>query len=97
MVMMEFNDKYKIKNATIYDKTNNTVEASSMSDDNSQHAIALYLKMTGAFDYEFTTGDIDNNNFQVCYSDWVRSQIIKVKHLILSCITAVNFQQIKLN
>jgi hypothetical protein len=73
MVMMEFNDKYKIKNATIYDKTNNTVVASSMSDDNSQHAIGLYLKMTGAFDYEFTTGDIDNNNFQVCYSDWVRS------------------------
>ena len=77
MVMMEFNDKYKIKNATIYDKTNNTVEASSMSDDNSQHAIALYLKMTGAFDYEFTTGDIDNNNFQVCYSDWVRSSDYK--------------------
>ena len=77
MVMMEFNDKYKINNATIYDKTNNTVDFSSMSDDYSQHTIGLYLKMTRAFDYEFTTGDIDNNNFQVCYSDWVRSSDYK--------------------
>jgi hypothetical protein len=77
MVMMEFDDKYKIKNATIYDKTNNTAEFSSMSDNNSQHAIGLYLKMTGAFDYEFTTGDIDNNNFSVCYGDWVSNSEYK--------------------
>lgn len=72
MVIMEFNNKYKITNATIYDKTNNTVIASAMSDQNSQHALGIYLKMTGAFDYEFTTGDIENNNFTVCYSDFVR-------------------------
>jgi hypothetical protein len=77
MVMMEFNDKYKITGATIYDKTNNTAEASSMSDDFSLHAIGMYLKMVGAFDYEFTTGDIENNNFQVCYSDWVRGSDYK--------------------
>src|SRR5450755_4645815 len=62
MVMMEFNNKYKITNATIYDKTNNTVMASAMSDDNSVHAIGMYLKMSGAFDYEFTTGNVDNDN-----------------------------------
>ena len=28
--------------------------------------------MMGSFDYEFTTGDVDNSNFSVCYSDWVR-------------------------
>ncbi|MEO8412912.1 MAG: DUF6770 family protein [Ginsengibacter sp.] len=72
MVMMEFNDKYKVTYATIYDKTNNTALVSSMSDDNSVHAIGMYLKMTGAFDYEFTTRDNDNTNFVVCYSDWVR-------------------------
>ncbi len=77
MVIMEFNDKYKITNATIYDKTNNTVVASSLSDNNSQHAIGIYLKMTGAFDYEFTTGDADNGNFAVCYSDWVRASDYK--------------------
>lgn len=77
MVMMEFNDKYKVTNATVYDKTNNTVVNTSMSDANSQHAIALFLKMTGSFDYEFTTGDADNSNFSVCYSDWVRSSEYK--------------------
>lgn len=73
MVMMEFDDKYKLTGATIYDKTNNTAEASSMSDYNSQHAIAMYLKMKGAFDYEFATGESDNASFAICYSDWVRS------------------------
>jgi hypothetical protein len=77
MVMMEFNDKYKITGATIYNKSNNTAEASSMSDYNSQHAIAMYLKMTGSFDYEFTTGESDNSNFAVCYSDWVRGSEYK--------------------
>ncbi len=72
MVVMEMNDKFKVTNATIYDKTQNTAVASSMSDYNSQHAIAMYLKAVGAFDYEFTTGDADNSNFVICYSDWVR-------------------------
>ena len=26
-----------------------------------------------SFDYEFTTGDSDNSNFSICYSDWERS------------------------
>jgi hypothetical protein len=37
----------------------------------------MFLKMTGAFDYEFTTGDEDNSNFAICYSDWVRSSEYK--------------------
>ncbi|HUR12311.1 MAG TPA: DUF6770 family protein [Flavitalea sp.] len=79
MVMIQFNDKYKVTNATIYDKTNNTAEASSMSDYNSQHLIAQYLKAFGAFDYEFTTGEADNSQFTVCFSDWVRSKEYKGK------------------
>ncbi|MEP6951755.1 MAG: DUF6770 family protein [Ginsengibacter sp.] len=77
MVMMAFNDKYKITGATIYDKTNNTVVFSAMSDDMSVAAIGLYLKMTGSFDYEFTTAGVDNANFVVCYSDWVRDSDYK--------------------
>jgi hypothetical protein len=73
MVIMEFNDKYKVSNATIFEKTKNTALASSASDYNSQHLIANYLKMIGAFDYDFTTGEEDNSNFAVCYSDWERS------------------------
>lgn len=77
MVIMEFNDKYKVTGANIYDKTNNTVMASAVSDYNSQHVIAAYIKAIGAFDYEFTTGEEDNSSFSVCYSDWVRSSEYK--------------------
>ncbi|HXD76641.1 MAG TPA: DUF6770 family protein [Puia sp.] len=73
LVMMEFNPKYKVTNATIFDKTKNTAIASNMADYNSQHLLAEYLKMTGAFDYAFTTGEPDNSNFEVCYNDWERS------------------------
>ena len=73
MVMMEFDDKFKVKNATIFDKTNNTALGGPASDQNSQHLIAQYLKATGAFDYEFTTGDETNSNFAVCYSDYEHS------------------------
>jgi hypothetical protein len=79
MVMMEFDKKYSVVNASIFDKNNNTAEASSMSDYNSQHAIALYLKSTGAFDYEFTTTESESNNFAVCFSDWERSKEYKGK------------------
>ena len=74
MVVMEFNDKYKVTGATIYDKSDNTAEASSLSDYMSQHTIALLLKATGSFDYEFTTGEADNSTFSICYSDWERSK-----------------------
>jgi hypothetical protein len=77
LVIMEFNTQYKVTGATIYDKTHNTAEASTMSDYNSQHAIASYLKATGAFDYDFTTGEADNSNFAVCYSDFVRTSDYK--------------------
>jgi hypothetical protein len=73
MVMMQFDEKYKVTNATIYDKRNNTAMMNAAVDYNSQHMIAKYLKMVGAFDYEFTTGDQDNSNFAVCYSDYERS------------------------
>lgn len=79
MVIMEFNDKFKVKNATIYDKTDNTVESSGVSDFGSQHMIAIMVKMKGGFDYEFTTGDVDNTNFTVCYSDRVKSADYKGK------------------
>lgn len=78
MVVMEFNDKYKVTGATIYDKNNNTADI-MLSDFNSQHAIAMLLKAGGAFDYEFTTSDADNSTFNICYSDWVRGSDYKGK------------------
>jgi hypothetical protein len=73
MVMMQFDEKYKVKGATIFDKRNNTAMTGAPADQNSQHYIAKFLKASGAFDYEFTTGDADNSNFAVCYSDYERS------------------------
>jgi len=77
MVMMEFDANYKVSNATIYEKTQNDAMVHAISDYNSQHAIAMYLKMLGSFDYEFTTAEPDNSAFTVCYSDWVRSSEYK--------------------
>lgn len=77
MVMMEFDKTYKVTAATIYDKTDNTAVSSGASDYYSQHAIAAYLKMAGAFDYDFTTGEPDNSVFSVCYSDYVRTSDYK--------------------
>jgi len=73
MVIMQFDDKYKVTGAAIYDKRNNTAMMSNAVDYNSQHIIAKYLKMVGAFDYEFTTGEEDHSSFAVCYSDYERS------------------------
>jgi hypothetical protein len=78
MVVMEFNDKYKVTNAEIYDKNNNTAEV-MLSDFNSQHAIALLLKANGSFDYEFTTSDAEHKTFSICYTDWVKSADYKGK------------------
>jgi hypothetical protein len=79
MVIMEFNKDYKVTGATIYDKTNNTAEASVISDYTSQHLLAVALKMWGAFDYDFTTGEPDNSSFSVCFSDYVRTSEYKGK------------------
>ncbi len=73
LVMMELDDHYKVINATIYDKNSHTVESSSISDFNSQHMIAMMVKMTGGFDYEFTTGEADNSTFTVCFSNYEKS------------------------
>jgi hypothetical protein len=77
MVMMEFDDHFKVSSATIFDKTNNVVDMLGGNDFISQHAMALNLRATGAFDYEFTTVEPDNSNFTVCYSDWERSKEYK--------------------
>jgi len=77
MIVMEFNNQYKIKDAKIFDKTNNTALAGPASDYASQHALAAYLKAAGSFDYEFTTGEADNSRFAICYSDYERSSDYK--------------------
>lgn len=77
LAIMEFNSQYKVTNATIYDKHDHTEVSSALSDYNSQHVLAMYLKMIGAFDYDFTTMNADKSNFTVCYSDYERTSEYK--------------------
>lgn len=77
LVIMELDDQYKVSNATVYEKNNRTVDATSVSDFNSQHQIAILVKAMGGFDYEFTTGEADNSTFTVCYSTYERSSEYK--------------------
>jgi hypothetical protein len=79
MIVMEMNDKFKINGAKIFEKTQNNAIASSASDYSSQHMLAMYMKMNGSFDYEFTTGEPLSDNFSICYSDWVRTGEYKGK------------------
>jgi Zn-dependent protease with chaperone function len=74
MVMMEFDPKFKVTGATIYDKRDYTAPLPYNSADmSSQHYLARGLNYLGAFGYEFTTREPDNFNFNVCYSDYERS------------------------
>jgi hypothetical protein len=80
MVVMEFDNKFKLAGATIYDKPNTSaLDMTGAADMNSQHMIAMYLKSMGYFDYDFTTGDDDFSNFSICYSDWERTGDFKGK------------------
>lgn len=74
MVVMQFDDRFKVTGATIYDKKDNAAPLpGNAADINSQHMLAKMLQMVGAFDYAFTTADQDNANFTVCYNDYERS------------------------
>lgn len=77
MVVMEFDPSFKVVNAVIFDKKDNTALAGATSDYNSQHAIAFYLKNMGSFDYAFTTADKDYETFSFCYNDYERSKDYK--------------------
>lgn len=74
LVMMEFDKGYKLSNATVYNKTNNNASIGALSDNATQHALGILLKAMGRFDYEFTIADIENGEFTVTYSDWVRDK-----------------------
>jgi hypothetical protein len=77
MVVMTFDEHFNVTGAQIFDKTNNAAVTPPGIDYVSQHMIALALKSTGAFDYDFTTGDEDNEAFSICYSDYERTSDYK--------------------
>ncbi|NLR77393.1 DUF6770 family protein [Chitinophaga eiseniae] len=77
LVVMSFDGDYHVTDAKIYEKTDNTAMSNPLVDFASQHLLAAFLKGTGAFDYEFTTGEEDSDNFSICYSDYVREEDYK--------------------
>ncbi|SEW45448.1 hypothetical protein SAMN04488122_3464 [Chitinophaga arvensicola] len=97
MVVMTFDKNFKVTGAKVYDKTNNNAELSAISDFNSQHLIAMMLKSTGAFDYNFTTVDEDNITFSFCFSDYVRSSDYKGQTFNTIRFNGTTFKQDKIN
>lgn len=78
MVLMEYDNAYKLVNATVYNKRHQDAGLpGGMSDYNSQHAIAYLLKVAGAFGYNFTTTNKDNSSFSFCYSDYEKTKEYK--------------------
>lgn len=71
MAVMQFDDHLKVTGVTIYNKKSNTVSVPPGM--TSEHLLAVYMRIAGNLDYEFTTVDKDNSNFTVCYSDYERS------------------------
>ena len=76
MVLIRFNDKFGVTDATVYEKNKNT-SAIPGADFASPHMLAAMAKSTGAYDYEFTQMDKFHTNFYVGYSDYERSKDYK--------------------
>lgn len=78
MVMMQFNEKFDIENAQIYDKNSNSIELASGMDFVSAPAIAMMIKYVyNGFDYSFSQTDKSHSTFTVGYTDYVRSKDYK--------------------
>ena len=77
MVMLQFNERFEVENATIYDKYNNNVEMASGTELTSPHTIAMYLKMVGAFDYTFTQPGKNKASFVTGYTDYEKGKDYK--------------------
>ena len=77
MIMMEFNNKFEVKAATIYEKFNNNVILPAGAGYMSPHALAIMVKAWDGFDYDFTQMDKSHANFVVGYSDYEKSKDYK--------------------
>ena len=78
MVMMQFNEKFDIVNAQIYDKNSNNIELGYGMDFVSAPAIAMMIKYVyDGFDYTFSQTDKTHSMFTVGYTDYVRSKDYK--------------------
>ncbi len=77
LVLMEFDNTFKLQNAKVYNKTQENAGVGALSDYASQHALAALLKAGSAFGYNFTTTNKDNSNFSFCYMNYEKSNDYK--------------------
>ncbi len=77
LVLMEFDNTFKLQSAKVYKKTQQTGFAGGATDYASQHSIAAFLKASGSFGYDFTTSNKDNSSFSFCYSNYEKSDDYK--------------------
>ncbi len=88
MVVMEFNDKFEITKASIFDKFSNTIDLMAGTDFLSPHTMALLVKMMGGFDYDYTQLSSDKKTFAVGFHDYEKTS--DFKGLTFNSITNTN-------
>lgn len=77
LVTLQFNPKFEITNATIYDKRSNSMDLPAGSSYLTPHVMALMAKAWGVFDYEFTQTDNNHSRFSIGYSDYEKTDEYK--------------------
>jgi hypothetical protein len=77
LVTIQFNSKFDVKGAQIYDKNNNSIELPAGAGYLSPHTMALMIKAYRGFDYDFTQTNKEHSRFSVGYHDYERSKEFK--------------------
>ena len=78
MLLLQFDNKFDITNAQIYDKNSNSFELMSGAEFVGAPTLALMIKyMYDGFDYAFSQTDKTHSTFSVGYTDYVRSKDYK--------------------
>jgi hypothetical protein len=88
LVTLQFNNKFEVKAAQIYDKNNNSVELPAGAGYLSPHTMAIMIKAWRAFDYDFTQTNKEHSRFSVGYEDYEKSK--DFKGLTFNSITIEN-------
>jgi len=75
MVLLEFDNKFNMLDAKIYEKNSNNIELQSGFEFVSAPLLAVAIKYVyDGFDYAFSQTDKDHSMFTVGYTDYVRSK-----------------------
>ncbi|PHR30876.1 MAG: hypothetical protein COA38_09620 [Fluviicola sp.] len=69
MVLLEFDDKYKMVDFKVVSKKKSSVMLPSGAGLYGPAFLGYYVKGTGGFDYSFTSRDVENDIYDVVYTD----------------------------